>query len=168
MALKTGRELAGLAVVTLTGGEKLGRVDDVVFRVATGQITGFLVDRGGLFSKASFLAASQVQGLGADALTIPREDALTQIAPANLEEPAAKTLEGRPILNQAGTVLGKIADVVVDTESLTIPHLLLATGVLDNALHGKPQLPLSLIQAIGTDSIIVSNTYDPKAAAAHV
>ena len=128
MALKTGRELAGLAVVTLTGGEKLGRIDDIVFRVATGQITGFLVDRGGLLSKARFLAAGQVQGLGADAMTITREDALTEIAPANADEPAAKTLEGRPILNQAGTMLGKIADVVVDTENLTIPHLLLATG----------------------------------------
>ena len=71
-------------------------------------------------------------------------------------------------MNQAGTILGKVADVAVDTETLRVPHLLLATGLLDNALHGKPQLPLSLVQTIGADSVIVSNTYDPKAPAANV
>ena len=163
MAVKTARELAGLAVVTLTGGERLGRIADVVFQATTGRITGFLVDRGGMFSKARFLAAAQVQGLGADALTIEGEDALAEAAPASAEEIAAKSLEGRPVLNQAGTILGKVADVAVDTEALLVPHLLLATGRLDNALHGKPQLPLSLIQTIGADSVIVSNAYDPKA-----
>jgi len=168
MAIKTGRELAGLAVVTLTGGERLGRIDDVVFQAATGQIVGFLVDRGGMFSKAKFLAAAQVQGLGADALTITGEEALAASAVAGAGETAAKAIEGRPVLNQAGTVLGKVADVAVDTEGLRVPHLLLATGLLDNALHGKPQLPLSQIQTIGADSVIVLNTYDPKAPTAHV
>lgn len=167
MTLKTGRELAGLAVVTLTGGERLGRVADVVFQPASGRVTGFLVDRGGMFSKPKWLAAGLVQALGTDALTVQGEEALTDAAPV-AEELASKTLDGRPVLNQAGTVLGKIADVVVDPQGLTVPHLLLTTGVLDNALHGKPQLPLSLVQTIGADSVIVSNSYDPKSPAAHV
>ncbi len=167
MALKTGRELVGLAVVTLTGGERLGRVADVVFQPSAGHVTGFLVDRGGMFTKPKFLAASQVQGLGTDALTITGEEALTDMAPVNPDELAVKTLEGRPVLNQAGTILGKIADIAVDTDGLTVPHLLLATGLLDNALHGKPQLPLSLVQTIGADSVIVSNAYDPKSSASH-
>ena len=167
MTVKTGRELAGLAVVTLTGGERLGRIDDVVFQAATGAVSGFLIDRGGMFSKARFLAASQVQGLGADALTITSEEALSEAAPPDAGE-AAKPLAGRPVLNQAGTVLGRVADVVVDTDTLSVPYLLLATGLLENALHGKPQLPVSEVQAIGADSVIVSNTYDPKAPAAHV
>ena len=167
MALKTGRELAGLAVVTLTGGERLGRIDDVVFQASSGQIVGFLVDRGGMFSKPLFLAAAQVQGLGTDALTITSEEALTEPALLGVGEAAAKTIEGRPVLNQAGTILGKVAGIIVDTDTLVVPCLLLATGLLDNALHGKPQLPLSEVQTIGADSVIVLNTYDPKAPAAH-
>ncbi len=167
MAVKTGRELAGLAVVTLTGGERLGRIDDIVFQAATGLVAGFLVDRGGMFSKARFLPAAQVQSLGADALTVTGEEALVEAAPTSAEELATKTLVGRPVLNQAGTILGKVADVAVDTETLHVPYLLLATGLLENALHGKPQLPLSQVQTIGADSVIVSNTYDPKATDAH-
>ena len=150
-------------MVTLTGGERLGRIADVVFQAATGAVTGFLVDRGGMFSKARFLAAGQVQGLGADALTITSEEALSEATPTSAGEFAAKPLDGRPVLNQAGTVLGRVADVAVDTKALSVPYLLLATGLLENALHGKPQLPLSEVQTIGADSIIVANTYDPKA-----
>jgi len=168
MAVKTGRELAGLAVVTLAGGERLGRVADVIFQAATGQVIGFLVDRGGMFSKPRFLAAAQVQGLGTDALTITSEEALTETAPTGAEEIIAKPLEGRPVLNQGGTILGKVADVAVDTDALRVPYLLLATGLLDNALHGKPQLPLSQVRTIGADSVIVLNTYDPKTPATSV
>ncbi len=168
MALRTGRELAGLAVVTLTGGERLGRIADVVFQTTTGQVAGFLVDRGGMFSKPLFLPAAQVQGLGADALTITGGEALTEAVPASAGELAAKPLEGRPVLNQAGTILGRVADVAIDTETLRVPYLLLTTGLLDNALHGKPQLPISQVQTVGADSVIVSNTYDPKAPAAPV
>ena len=167
MALKTGREIVGLAVVTLTSGERLGRIDDVVFQAGSGQIVGFLVDRGGMFSKPRFLAVAQVQGLGTDALTITSEEALTETALLGAGEAAAKTIEGRPVLNQAGTILGKVAGITVDTDSLRVLCLLLTTGLLDNALHGKPQLPLSEVQTIGADSVIVLNTYDPKAPAAH-
>ncbi len=169
MATKTAHELAGLAVMTLTGGERLGRVDDVVFVPATGQITGLLVDRGGMFSKPKFLPAGQIQSLGADAVTVTGEDALIEANPpqSNPAEVASKTLAGRPVLNPAGTVLGKVSDVAVDTDTLTVPSLVIATGLLDNALHGRPILPLSLVQTIGADSVIASEAYDPKSPNVH-
>ncbi|MGI4791939.1 MAG: PRC-barrel domain-containing protein [Janthinobacterium lividum] len=164
MVVKTGRELAGLAVMTLTGGEKLGRVDDVVFDPSSGRITGFFIDRGGMFSKPKFLPAGDVKGLGDDALTLESETALLDGPSALTGELAAKTVENLPVLNPEGTVLGKIADIGVDTQTLTVPYLLLAAGILANALHGKPHLPLTSVQTIGADSVIVSNTYDPKTA----
>ena len=166
MATRTGRELAGLAVITLNGGERLGRVEDVLFLPSSGQVAGLLVDRGGMFSRPKFLPAGQIQSVGADAVTVAGEEALAEAGP----DPAAvasKTLDGRPVLNQAGTVLGKVTDVIVDTDSLLITALVLSTGLLDNALHGRPLLPLSLVQAIGADSVIASNSYDPKAPPAH-
>ena len=168
MAIKTGGELSGLAVVSLGGGERMGRVDDVLFVPTTGRVTGFLVDRGGMFSKPKRLPAAQVRSLGADALTIDGEDALAETAgEAEPGEVSAKSLGGRPVLSEAGTVLGKVADVGIDTDALAVPHFVIATGLLDNALHGRPVLPLSFVQAIGADSIIVSNTYDPKSPQAH-
>lgn len=163
MAEKTGRELAGLAVVTLAGGEKLGRIDDVVFNPANGLVTGFFVDRGGMFSKAKFLPAGDVQGLGDDALTTQSESALLDGPSAITGEVAAKTIENLPVLNPEGTVLGKVADIGVDTANLTVPYLVLSGSLISNALHGKPHLPISAVQMVGADSVIVSSSYDPKA-----
>ena len=162
MAEKTGKELAGLAVVTLAGGAKLGRVDDVVFNPVTGLVTGFFVDRGGMFSKTKFLPAGDVHGLGDDALTTQSESALLDGPSAITGEVAAKTVENLPVLNPAGTVLGKVADITVDTQALTVPYLVLTTNLLDRALHGSPHLPVSAIQTVGADSVIVSSSYDPK------
>lgn len=169
MALRTGSELAGLAVVTLAGGERLGRVHDVVFHVASGRVTGFLVDGGGLFSKARFLPSAQVQSVGSDALTVAAEDALGERSPAQSDpdELEARSLEGRPVLSASGTVLGKVFDTLVDTEALTVPALMLSVGLLSNTVHGKPRLPLALVQTVGKDSLVVPDTYDPGAAEYH-
>ena len=164
MAIKTGKELTGLAVVTLTGGEKLGRVDDVVFDPSSGRVTGFFVNRGGMFSKPKFLPVDDVHGLGDDALTVTSDKVLLD-GPSDLtSEIAAKTAENLPVLNPAGTVLGRVADIGIDTQSLTVPYLILATGIISDTLHGKPHLPVSAIQAVGADSVIVSAAYDPKVA----
>jgi len=163
MAIKTGKELSGLAVVSLTGGEKLGRIDDVVFDPSSGRVTGFFVDRGGMFSKQKFLPAGDVHGLGDDALTVASEKALLDGPSALTGELAAKTAENLPVLNPAGTVLGKVSDIGVDTQAMTVPYLILATGIIGDTLHGKPHLPVSAIQTVGADSVIVSASYDPKA-----
>ena len=162
MAIKTGKELSGLAVVALAGGEKLGRIDDVVFDPSSGRVTGFFVDRGGMFSKPKFLPAGDVQGLGDDALTVASDKALLDGPSALTGELAAKTAEGLPVLNPAGTVLGKVADIGVDTQAMSVLYLILATGIIGDTLHGKPHLPVSAIQTVGADSVIVSASYDPK------
>ncbi len=164
MAERTGRDLTGLAVVTLAGGERLGRVDDVVFHMATGRVTGFLVDGGGLFGKPRFLPAGQTQSLGMDALTVPADDVLQDHSPAqsDVDEVSGKTLTGRPVINESGTALGKVTDILVDDQTLLV-SLVLATGFLDNALHGKPHLPVAVIKTLGTDSVVVPDSYDPKA-----
>lgn len=164
MAVKTGKELAGLAVVTLAGGERLGRIDDVVFDPSTGRVTGFFVDRGGMFSKPKFLPTGDVQSLGDDALTVPSDKVLLDGPSALTGELAAKTAENLPVLNPAGTVLGKVADIAIDTQSLSVPYLILATGIIGDTLHGKPHLPIAAVQTVGADSVIVSASYDPKAA----
>lgn len=169
MALQTGAELTGLAVITLEGGERLGRLRDVIFHIASGRITGFLVDPGGMFAKPRFLPAGQVKSVGADALTVTAAEALAETIPTqdDPDEWEARPLEGRPVLNASGTALGKVADVLVDTTALTVPALTLSTGLVGNALHGKPRLPLSFVKTVGKDSLVVPDTYDPKSPEYH-
>jgi uncharacterized protein YrrD len=169
MAIRSGGELTGLAVITLEGGERLGRLHDVIFRMPLGQIAGFLVSGGGLFAKTQFLPISQVRSVGTDAVTITGAEALSDKNPANVgsDEFEGRSQEGCPVLSTGGTVLGKIADVLVDTDALTVSAFLISTGLVTNALHGKPRLPLALVRTLGKDSVVVPDTYDPGAAEYH-
>lgn len=166
MAVKTGGELHGLAVMTLADGSRLGRVQDVVFHALSGRIVGFLVDPGGLLARPRFLPAGKVQSLGADALTVADADALTDAPNAGAEPDTleAKMLAGRAVISETGTALGTVKDVLVETDALVVPSLVLVTSFLDNALHGRPTLPLSLVRTVGKDTLVVPNSYDPKAA----
>jgi uncharacterized protein YrrD len=153
--------------VSTTQGEQLGRIQDVVFHTGNGQITGFLVNRGGLFTKAQFLPVGLVQSLGADALLVQGAPGLEETDPAQTDPSvsSAKSLTGRAVLNEAGAKVGEVADVLVDADTLTVRTLLLSTSLLDNVLHGKPQLPLAIIKAVGKDSLVVPTDFDPKAPA---
>ena len=166
MAVKTGGELSGLAVMTLAGGSRLGRVHDIVFHALSGRIVGFLVETGGLLSKPKFLPAGQVHSVGADALTVASADVLADM-PQPQSDPdvlEARSLAGRAVMSEAGAAVGTVKDVLVETDALVVAALVLATGFLDNALHGRPSLPLSLVRTVGKDSIVVPKDYDPRAA----
>lgn len=169
MAVRTNGSLTGLAVLTLNGGEKVGRVQDAVFHAGTGRVTGFLIDGGGLLAKAKFLPAGLVESVGADALTVKSADVLSDSNPAasDPDELFAHALEGRPVVTMSGAALGKVTDTLIDANALTVVALVLATGMLDNALHGRPSLPFALIQTFGKDSLVVPDTYDPKAPEHH-
>ncbi len=167
MTVKTGGELSGLAVMTLAGGSRVGRVHDIVFHALSGRIVGFLVDTGGLLAKPKFLPAGQVHSLGADALTVADSDVLGDGAQAGTEPDIleARSLAGRAVMSEGGAAVGTVKDVLVETESLVVTALVLATGFLDNALHGRPTLPLAVVLTLGKDSLVVPSSYDPKAAA---
>jgi uncharacterized protein YrrD len=161
MAQRAEHDLTGLAVVALAGGERIGRIGDVIFQTSTGRITGFLIDTGGLFAKPRYLAAEHSQSLGADALTVPENDVLQDSAPETQDTIAAKNLSGRPVLNESGAVLGKVMSYEVNDAEMTLA-LVLTLGILDSAFHHKPLLPLTVVKAIGKDSLIVPDSYDPK------
>lgn len=164
--MKTGGELSGLAVVTEGTGDRLGRVQDVLFDPGSGRITAFLVHPGGLFAKPQVLPRLFMRRLGSDALLVEPgkvlEDAATD--PAVEGSQHGRALDGRPVLDDAGKFLGRVDDVLVDEENLAVPALLLGTNLIDTMLHGKPRIPLAAVKAFGQDSIVVPASYDVASA----
>jgi uncharacterized protein YrrD len=185
--MRTAGELVGLAVVGATTGERLGRVLDVLFEPSSGRVTGFLVRRanGGLFSRPKLLSRQSVQSVGQDAVLVHNmqgQDAQGQDAggkgeaalePVEQDPPvpgsvSAHTLDGRPVLDAAGHLVGRVADVLLDDLGESVVALLLSAGFMGDLLHGRPRtLPLSLVRAIGPDSVVAVAGYDPKTAGTH-
>jgi len=165
--MKTTAELKGLAAVSAAAGERIGRIADVLFDGATGQVTGFFVDPDGMFTKPKLLPRALVQSLGADALLVQAGATIEDVTsdPAIAGSFSVHALDGRPVLDQTGKHIGNVAGAFVDEATLTVPALQLKTGFLHNALHGKDTLPLNMVEAIGKDSVLVSNAYNSEAPA---
>lgn len=165
--MRTAGQLAGLAVVGEGTGERLGRVQDVLFDPSSGQITAFLVRTGGILAKAQVLTRLFVRSLGADAVLVESGKVLEE---AHADPPvpgslSAHSLDDRPVLDDSGKLLGKVTDVLVDEAALTVTALQLSTGLLEAVLHGKTHIPLPVVKAIGADSIVVPASWDAAAAA---
>lgn len=165
--MRTGGEISGLAVVR--EGERIGRVHDVLFEPDGGRITGFLVSGGGLFSRPQFLPRLMARSLGADALIVEPAATLEDVTKEPIVENSihARSLDDRPVLDESGKLIGKVTDVAVDAERLTVAALVVGTGFVDNLLRGKPHLPLEMVRHFGNDSIVASSAYDPHASSAH-
>ena len=159
--MRTAGDLSGLAVVGEGSGSKLGKIQDVLFDPISGDITGFLVHPGGLFTKAQFLPRLAVRALGTDALMAEQGHVLQEITsePVLSGSVSAGSLSGRPILDDAGRVLGKMTDAVLAETELSIQALQYSGGVLNAMLHGKAIIPLTVVKAIGADSIVVPASY---------
>ena len=170
--MRTAGELSGLAVVSDAAGERLGRVQDVLFETSSGTITGLLVrTRGGLLAKSEFLPRLFVRRVGPDAVLV-EAGAVLQEMPAQPDQSegsgsgstSAHALDGRPVLDVSGRVVGDVADVLIDEVSLRVDALLLSGSFLGDLLHGKPRLPLAQVQTLGQDSVVTAPGYDPKVA----
>ena len=165
--MRTAGELSGLAVVREAAGERLGRVHDVLFDPASGRVAGFLVRTGGgLFSKPQFLPQLLVRSLGQDALLVESGAVLEEVhsEPVAAGAISAHALDGRPVLDATGTVIGHVADVLVNDDGKSVAALTLSTGLLGNLMQRRPRLPLSQIRAIGEDSVVTTKDFDPQTA----
>jgi uncharacterized protein YrrD len=157
----TAGELTGLAVVSEGSGDKLGKVQDVLFDPGSGTVTGFLVHPGGMFTKALLLPRLAVRTVGTDALLVEQGHVLDEIKsePALPGSLSVKSLDGRPVLDDTGKYLGKTTDAVLADDSLSVIALQYSSGVITSMLHGKPTIPLNAVKAIGVDSIVVPASY---------
>ncbi len=157
----TAGALSGLAVVSEGSGDKLGKVQDVFFEAISGTVTGFLVHPGGMFTRALLLPRLAVRTVGMDALLVEQGHVLEEIKsePALPGSLSVSSLDGRPVLDDTGKFLGKTTDVVLANDSLSVEEIQYSSGVISSVLHGKPTIPLSVVKAIGVDSIVVPASY---------
>lgn len=119
------REVDGRPVVSAQSGERLGRVRQVVLDLAEGRIAGFRLRSGGLLDRRWRIAAMQdVTALTDEAVVVPDAVALRE----DVRCASHVMLHGRgPTLHDAdGTVLGRLADAIVNPENGALIALLVS------------------------------------------
>lgn len=123
MRLVRAAELTGMPVVTLDEGRIVGEVRDFLFDPRRWRFLGFTLRGRGLISAPllGVLPAVGIWGLGRDALTIGSEDALLRDA-VDIKSALGEHEDavGHEVVTDTGTPLGRIVDIIIETDSRSI------------------------------------------------
>lgn len=154
--MRTGTDLAGLAIIDVRDGKKLGAVNEVVISPDDGRLLGFVMKRGGLFSSdEAIVEIEDVRSIGPDAITVEGDEvAHTPEASGEAFRDARggdRSLVGRKVVTQGGSVAGQVSDFVVNEVQRRVTALIVGGGLLEqgNALQADR------IVSVGPDVIIV-------------
>ncbi|MCB1026717.1 MAG: PRC-barrel domain-containing protein [Microthrixaceae bacterium] len=150
-------DLIGHPVVSIATGEDIAEVRDVVYDADRHRLLGFTLNKRGVFAgrMKEVLAAEAVTGIGADALMVADDSAITDTAPG--EEPLrhpkdASQVVGNRVVSSDGNALGEVVGVVLSTGGR--PE---AVGYEVEApeLSGTAFVPISDQMAVSGDNLLV-------------
>ncbi|MFD2169242.1 PRC-barrel domain-containing protein [Tumebacillus lipolyticus] len=156
--MRRARDLIGLPVVELTGGEHVGEVRDVLFS-SDGGVHSLLLAKGTMLSASKIVPKEKLHGVGQDAVTIEKQDAIEEFRD---ETGLVRSLiqgdvqmVGKEVLTQDGNYLGTVADVYLDQELYTIAGYEVSEGFLTDLKEGRKVLPAHPAIMVGQDTLLV-------------
>jgi hypothetical protein len=149
--MATLSELRGRAVISLSEGEKLGAVKDLVLHPGDRQIEGFVLETGGA---DSFLPFGRLSKVGPDAIIVESNGA---VEPANQLNGSllVADISKMEVMNSEGTKLGQVADIDFDLTTGALNTIELKAGGVFGLGAQKSSIPSSQIRAFGADVITI-------------
>ncbi len=160
--LTTGSAIRGLPVVTISGGEDVAEVRDVIYDPEAGRIVGLTLNKRGFLAgrRREVLSAKTIHAIGGDAVMIDDETSLIlpENSPADLgTPPSGRDVTGNELLTEGGASLGKVRDIVVLVGSAGE----VVGYEIDAAGDGTAYIPLPTELAVSGSALIVpDNTKD--------
>jgi uncharacterized protein YrrD len=175
IVLVRATELSGLPVVSITEGEAVADIKDVLYSPDEGRVVGFTLNkRGGLFAGPlkTALPIESVHAIGRDAVTV--ESAASLDEPDTAEVVSAKhaprNVIGNAVLTDGGDRLGEVTDLIVEigvvgTSSDTAGSVVGYQVIGDPALQGREGhqlfVPLPYALAVSGQNLIVPASVEP-------
>lgn len=116
--LVTGSQVRGLPVVTVSDGEDVAEVRDIVYSPEAGRLLGLTLNKRGFLAArhGSVLPIGQVHAIGRDAVMITDESKLQDaegVASEMASPGAAHDVIGADVLTEGGVSLGSVTDLVL-------------------------------------------------------
>jgi uncharacterized protein YrrD len=149
-------EITGLPVVTVTGGEDVAEVRDVIYSPARGSLVGLTLNRRGFLGgrRRKVLPVELVHAIGEDAVMVQDESALIepQRAPRDVGEPATeRNVIGDDVLTEDGVSLGSVQDLVlvVGTKGTVVGYQ------IDKTDGGTAYIPLPAQLSVSGSALVV-------------
>lgn len=146
--------LLGLPVVTIDAGEDVAEVRDVLYSSERHELLGFTLNkRGRLAGRLDrSLPVSGVSAIGADAVMVDDEDALSGEADLAGRADGSAPVIGNRVVSSSGDVLGEVVGVILTTgTSPTAVGYEISTPESDDTAF----IPISAQVALSGDNLMV-------------
>lgn len=157
--MKTTQQIVGLPVISISDGNEIGMVKNVIINAAKGTVDFFVIDSGVRSLAGGVIPAGRVLGIGEYALTIQEPDDISDIVkiPAAIELIQKNiTVKGTRVLTKKGSLLGEAGDIYINEDDASYA----ITGV--EFIPGKPDMksgiiPRSSIITFGKNLLVVND-----------
>lgn len=156
--MRKGRDIIGKTIVAYDTGEKVDKIEDLIFDQDRNLLLGFLIDEGGWFSNAKVLPLSLVKAIGLDAVIVPSEDAIQTASHFPDIDNVLKRnniLKGTQIMTLDGRDLGTLVDLYFDDQTGVVEGYEVSGGLFADAYTGRSFVPAPQTLKIGEDVAFV-------------
>lgn len=151
-------DIKGTQVIGLADASKLGYVDSLLLNLPERRVLGLRIRSGGLLTHHEGCLLRDIKSFGQDAVTVEDASKLNgedKFAEFQGNTPLDKVIGAR-IFDEAGTDLGKIADIQFDPQTGTISTYVLTPGLLDRIKRDEHVMPADAMQSFGEGRMVVS------------
>jgi uncharacterized protein YrrD len=116
--LLTAKQLLGLPVVTVRGGDDIAEVREVIYNPDAGRLVGLTLNGRGFWAgrHPAVLAAEAIHAIGRHAIMVMDESSLTarENAPGDIADPPVeRDVIGDDVLTEGGVRIGVVQDLVL-------------------------------------------------------
>jgi uncharacterized protein YrrD len=151
-------DVKGRQVVTLGNADKIGYIDNAYVSDDGANIIGFEVALRGLMAGHRVFTWDHLSSIGADAVTIPDEEALHELNRSTLAQALSTSdVVGAKVMAERGDDLGKVGDIEFDGGSGAITQYLLSPSVMERIEGHRESFAPSAIQSMSASMLVVAD-----------
>lgn len=157
--MKTTQQIIGMPVISISDGNEIGMVKNVIINAAKGTVDFFVIDSGVRSLAGGVIPAGRVLGIGEYALTIQEPDDISDIVkiPAAIELLQKNiTVSGTRVLTKKGNLLGEAGDIYIN-ENDQCYGIVGVEFIPDNAELKSGIIPRSSIITFGKNLLVVND-----------
>lgn len=157
ITLKPSRKFLSLPIVSLSEGQHIGYVKNLVIDAQGKSLAALVIDPKGFFRDQRIIPYNKVISVGDDAITIDKGNyvekstSLPEILTLIKEK---LTVIGTRVITESGKTLGVVEEYYIDPESGKILQIEISGGKIEGLLNGKALLDANYITTIGHDVIV--------------
>lgn len=155
--MKPSKEFHSLPIVSLSEGQHIGYVKNLVVDAQSKSLAALVIDPKGFFKDQRIIPYNKVVSVGEDAITIDKGTHVEKSAslPEILQLIKERlSIIGTRIITQNGKTLGVVDEYYIDPTNGQITQIEISGGKIEGFFRGKALLDAQYILTIGQDVIV--------------